>query len=45
MIDRNRCQNFSLRKLAKCFNIATGAFNNHLKNKEELFYRTSFVLS
>lgn len=45
MIDQNGYQNISLRKLAKQFDMTTGVFYKHFKNKEELFYRTSIVLS
>ncbi|WP_235958371.1 TetR/AcrR family transcriptional regulator [Limosilactobacillus frumenti] len=45
MIDQAGYQNISLRKLAQQFNMTTGAFYKHFKNKEELFYRTSIVLS
>lgn len=45
MIDQNGYQNISLRKLAKQFDMTTGVFYKHFKNKEELFYQTSIVLS
>lgn len=45
MIDHDGYQNLSLRKLAKQSNMTTGAFYNHFKNEDELFYRGSLVLS
>jgi AcrR family transcriptional regulator len=45
MIDQDGYQNISLRKLTKHSNMTIGAFYKHFKNKEELFYRTSIVLS
>lgn len=45
MIDQDGYQSISLRKLARHFGMTTGAFYKHFKNKEELFYQTSIVLS
>lgn len=45
LIDREGYQNISLRKLAKQSDVTTGAFYKHFKDKNELFYRVSLILS
>lgn len=45
LIGQEGYQKISLRKLTKQSNVTTGAFYKHFKDKNELFYRVSLILS